>query len=252
MSDMKFPHLTRAPILEAVVEIRVATKLPVEVQRIAAVRDRLRGAFPTVRPVHHFRSTFSIGEDGKAQQASDSEEAGFRLESADKMFVSIVRADSIMVSRQKPYTNWGDLLAMLRVVWREFCAEVTPTSVRRLGVRYINLIELGRDEESLRRTLTAGPSIPPAMPQQLVSFATRVVVPMPALNCVTAVVQELNPAAGPGPSGGAIIRLDVDAFSEDTIDAAWDTLAKRLEDLRTAKNTAFFGSLDRSVTEALA
>ena len=91
--------------------------------------------------------------------------------------------------------------------------------------------------------LTAGPKIPPDLPQNLTQFVTRVVLPMQTEGIVLTVLQSLQPAAADGSLGPAHVVLDIDAACEQTIAPDSTQMWERLEALRDAKNMAFFGSL---------
>lgn len=100
--------------------------------------------------------------------------------------------------------------------------------------------------------LCAGPKIPEALPQTLRDFFTRVVVPVPSSRSVLAIAQALeNSLISAEGKPILIIVLDIDAFNEGNWLADDPTFWDTLEELRVAKNLAFFGSLTAAALERL-
>ena len=112
----------------------------------------------------------------------------------------------------------------------------------RIGVRFINKIILGTGPVDLDDLLVAGPKIPNGLPQSFIQFSSNVVVPMSDQRAAVSISQasEIVPS---GPGMGFNVILDIDAFSEEPHDTNDSGVWNRLEDLRTIKNMAFFGSI---------
>jgi uncharacterized protein (TIGR04255 family) len=121
----------------------------------------------------------------------------------------------------------------------------------RLGVRYINRVPLPDAENvDLDALLTAGPKIPPLLPQTLTQFVTRVIFPLPDEGIVLTVLQSLEPAPGDVVGRRAHVVLDIDAACEQTMSPNAIEMWGRLDSLRDAKNMAFFGSLTEPTWKA--
>lgn len=250
MTAQAFPHLRNAPIFEAVVELRVSGVPADGAERgFEELSSALAPNFPRSDPIKfvdsHFK--FSVEDGGESEARIDRGVFGVQLVSDDKKFVVHAKKDGLVVSRRAPYTTWDDLLGWARVVWPLYLHHLAPTAIGRIGVRYINHIALPPLTDS-DHIFTAGPKIPPALPQSFVDFSTRVVVAMPEYDAAVAIVQGvgLPPPAG-GPNGTA--TLDIDAFTvggpfkPDALDHLWE----RMEHLHVVKNIAFFSALHEKV-----
>lgn len=116
--------------------------------------------------------------------------------------------------------------------------------VQRLAVRYINVINLppGVDFDLY---LTAGPRVPPEVPQALSGFLHRVVIPI-AIDGTTAIVtQVLEP-----PKEGLIpVVLDIDVFIMARYGAKSQEIWTTLDGLRKVKNDIFFSSVTEKALE---
>jgi len=242
----QFPHLSKAPVLEATIEIRVATANAVDVSVFDAAVRELKDELPVQQQIQHLSSTLAFGPDGKAEHQTSATPAGVRLDSKDQVRVIQMRPDLIAVSRVREYSRWSDLVELTERAWKLYAKAVAPTAVTRLGVRYINRILL-EDDKDLDQVLTAGPRIPPALPQSIAGFNSRIIVPMQ--DCAVLISQASETASGSDGSVRPALMLDIDAFTESA-PVNWDAIAGKLEGLRYAKNLAFFGSLHPQALEA--
>jgi uncharacterized protein (TIGR04255 family) len=241
------PHLTKAPVVEAVVEVRVRLSRPVVQADFDAFRSRLKDQFPKAQNIRFVASHLQFDSDDEVKNDVSTGLIGVRLDDEDGRWVVQAKSDGLAVSRLPPYESWNGLIAQFRDLWPVYVEIFEPSTVLRLGVRYINRLPLPDTETvDLDAVLTAGPKIPPTLPQNLTQFVTRVVFPLPADGIVLTVLQALEPA--PGDVGGrrAHVVLDIDAACEHALSPTSPEIWGRLDSLRGAKNMAFFGSLTES------
>lgn len=247
-ADQGHPHLSKAPIVEASIEIRCTLSKPVGPEGFDRIRDALADRYPAHSPIHFLAPHFHIESETEVRTETAFSRIGVRLESADKKLVAQAHLDRLVVSQLEPYESWERLIAEMGDLWRRYCDVFAPVSVMRLGVRYINRIPLpfvdGRVD--LDTVFTAGPKIPAALPQTLDQYMTRITVPFEQQLAMLAIVQTLEP---PGIGAPKAAMLDLDAFSVTEMTPAGDEIWRQLELLRRVKNDAFFGSLHREIWE---
>lgn len=238
MAEAKHPHLSKAPIAEAVVEIKVSGK-PASSEAFERFADALRDGYP--KKLKMEEQTFALRDGGAS--ASPASRVGTRVTSTDDKDVVIGSIRSFVVSRLAPYESWDVLVGKVKAAWPVYREHFGPDRVIRAGVRCINRIDLGAEAVDLDKVFTAGPKIPPDLPQGLGEYRTRVVVPMGEAGSVVAVVQALDP-------GSNQVVLDIDAFGQMDADPADDAMVfERLELLHHLRNRAFFASLHRPIWE---
>lgn len=241
-----YPKLTQAPIAEAVVEIRVRMSGLVVPERYAAFKERLKAKFPKAQNIQFVSARLHFDFEDEAQSKKDLEQTlvGVRLDSEDGQWVVQAKNDGLTISRLPPYESWDALLAMVEGMWPEYVEVFKPEAVVRLGVRYINRIELpNQDCVDLDSILTVGPRIPPTLPQGLQQFLTRVVLPVEDKGIVLVISQTLQPKS-PGPQAPpGHVLLDIDASCEESLAVNSPEVWAKLEALRKVKNMAFFGSV---------
>jgi uncharacterized protein (TIGR04255 family) len=236
----KYPHLSKAPIAEAVVELRIAGQ-PASTEAFDGFASALRSGYPKNEKLQQAAAKFQLGESVVRAEVPVSR-IGVRLASDDDKDIVIGSVRSFVVSRLKPYQSWEALVEKVVSAWPTYRAFFAPSKVIRAGVRCINRIDLGEEAVDLDSVFTAGPKIPPDLPQGLGQYSTRVVVPCE--NGVgVSIAQVLEP-----PSGDVI--LDIDAFSELDADPSDEVALRRhLEALHDLRNRAFFASLQKHVWE---
>ena len=237
----KHPHLSKAPIAEAVVELRISGQ-PASSEAFDKFVSALQGAYPKHEKLHEVEARLHLGESVMRAEAPISR-VGVRLASADDRDVVIGSVRSLVVSRLTPYQSWEVLMEKVASVWPLYRACFGPSRVIRAGVRCINRLTLDEGVTDLDSIFTAGPKIPPGLPQSLAQYSTRLVIPCED-GVGVSIVQALEP-----PSPGVV--LDIDAFiSELDVDPLDEAVLWRdLEVLHDLRNRAFFASLQKNIWE---
>ena len=239
-----FPHLTKAPIAEAVIEIRVRMSRPVRPDCFAAFSARLKDQFPKAQNIRFLASHLQFDSEEQVKSDVSNSLFGVRLDDTAGKWVVQGKSDGLAVSRLQPYESWDKLIVAVRDVWPVYVEIFQPEAVLRLGVRYINRVPLPMSESlDLDLVLTGAPKIPPALPQGLTQFVTRVVLPIAAHGVVLTIVQALEPSGTDSAGVGGHVVLDIDAACEQSFSPDGPEMWEKLGALREAKNVAFFGSL---------
>lgn len=246
-----YSKLSKAPIVEAVVELKVRLTGSVDLTRLGAFRQELSERFPFSRDMQVFQARLNLDPEKGPQQSFEAGTLGVRLESEDKRWVIQARGDGVAISRLAQYDRWESLREQAEVVWPAYVRALEPAAVVRLGVRYINRIELSADTIDFDKVLTKGPTIPNDLPQALTEFYSRIVIPMSDERATLVIVQSFDPAP-PIPSGSLPgVVLDIDAFSEEPHEVGSAEIWGTLDRLRQVKNKAFFNSLTADTLESL-
>lgn len=237
-------RLTHAPIVEAVIDIRLAPGAPVSTTDLAAARSQLGGDYTSAVPMRSVEATFSADDQEITQRKS---EVGVLFRSEDQKRVVQFRANGFAFNRLEPYTDWPTVFGEACRLWQIYYSLRPGVRVARLAVRYINRMT-PREGESLSDYLTNPPALPPEVPQQLREYLSRVVVQDADRGLSAVLVQALEP----GPDRGtAAVLLDVDAFSElqlplEPADPEIVNIFSRLRDL---KNQIFYACITEAAAE---
>lgn len=231
-------HLAHAPIREAIIDIGVVP--PVGFDDLRKFAESLRKDFPKIDAMKERAFGFEIREDAFTTSTVDRGFQGIRLRSKDERHVLQARLGGFTFSRLPPYETWESLSATTKPLWDSYCAVANPQTVRRLGLRYVNVIELPLHPAlNFEEYFTASPSVPNELPQQIGSYFSRTLVVDSARKLAAFLTQSFEPTAGET----APIILDIDTFAECTHipngNEMWDLFGK----LRDFKNEIFFSSI---------
>lgn len=238
-------HLSRAPIAEAVIELRVRPSSDTTLQSLEPLSERLRASFPVVQRIESIAAKFGL-KDGKPLPTDTTyEQLGILLKTADQQDVVQIRTDGFAVSRLPPYTSWEKVLPRALELWTQYCDVARPERVNRLGVRYVNRLRLPMPVD-LSAHLTSPPTIPEMLPQVLRGYLTRMVLHDPETGNSVTVTQATEPSTD---SEHLIVLLDIDALREVDLDPSSQEVGSMLESLRQQKNRAFFGSVTEQTAE---
>ena len=235
-----WPHLPKAPITEALIDIRVRLPADTSIGTLAAFRDAIRNDYPTCRERRRWRGKLHASDKGTLTVEADSEEPdGYLLTSADGRQVVQARLDGFTFSRLKPYQDWERLLDTARSLWAPYRQVVQPTLITRIALRYINRMELPLPLDFKEWILTQ-PEVAPTLPQGLSGFFVRLNIPFEDPEGFVNLTQAVEPGEY---SQHVPLIFDIDAFLPGRFDPDDDSMWDRFGDLQTIKNTVFFGSI---------
>ncbi len=233
------PSLSKAPIVEGLIDLRVERSSRASVDAFVALAENFAAEFPSRKQRSRFMAQIHFGP-GAAPASSKEEADGVVLRSVDEKWVVQLHLDGLTVSRLQPYGSWADLLAKSTEWWGRYRDVAQPDKVIRIATRFINRIPLPPGEPFDRTFLTMF-TLGPTLPQAVTGYLQRVVIPFEADAAVAVLTQSLE-----GDAAECILDIDVSAerpngFREDE---TW----QKIDVLRRLKNQLFFGSL---TTEAL-
>jgi uncharacterized protein (TIGR04255 family) len=221
----------RDPITEAVIEIR--TKAVLDSGDLERLASRFSRKFPA-SPQKTFDWTVEIGE---VAPKADQKLTGYRLYSADGSRILVLGLHSIGTAKAAPYEGWDNLIQEARSNWDIWLKIVGWTPVTRIGVRFVNRIDipiLGLIE--LDDYITFQPTLPPVLDKGIRHFAMNASVPLGKdnLNLV------LNAGSTPSPIiGRQSLILDLDVSRALDLPGNDTDLWASIESMRDRKNEVF-------------
>ena len=242
-----FPHLSKAPIIEAVIDFRAALAPTFNVEKLQEAHAIIRQDYPQLKVQRSWMGQMMQTAGKPPEQAiRDLGVTGYAFSSADGKYVAQFRRDGFSFSRLAPYTSWEDVFSRAATLWKAFCEFAQPIEVTRIAVRTINRILLPIPVTDLSKYLTAPPSVAPGTPNELLDFLTQVFVIDRATNIVSNIIQTVE--QGPRETYVPII-LDTDVYLERPFQPADAALLKQFKALRHMKNLIFFRSLVPQIIE---
>jgi uncharacterized protein (TIGR04255 family) len=242
--------LRRSPVTEAVIDVRVIRDNPIAPESFLGSYDAIKSDYPGRHERLAVEGGFTIqnrkGECFTAVQSS-SKVDGFVFKSADGKQIVQMRLDGFSFHRLKPYQHWVPFRDEARRLWRLYQPYMTGAKVVRLALRYINRIEIPLPFKDFREYILTTPEIAPGVPQNLVEFIMRIVIPRPDGNAFAIVTETHQPIQGTK----LPLIFDVETFQAGIWEPAEESIWDSLESLREFKNDIFFKSITDKTKEML-
>ena len=239
-----YPILKKAPITEALIDIRVKLPSDFDVKNINAIYESIKNQYPGT----HEQKISEVKFEPKAKdivKSSKPEINGYRYVSSDKKQIVQARLDGFTFSRLHPYINWEELRDEAYRLWQLYKDITSPESITRVAVRYINNLNIPMPIRDFSDYLTAPPTVPEGLPQGVTSFLTRIVIHEPSSGANAIITQVLEQIV----TDKAPIILDIDVFRLQPKGVEEKDAWEIIENLRHFKNRIFFKSITKNLRE---
>jgi uncharacterized protein (TIGR04255 family) len=236
------PSYPRAPIIEAVIQLRVATDVVTRLRE--KVAKKLGGAYPHSQPWHEIEVVLD-NTGGQVGVSRNSE--GFRLANDDQTEVLIINNRGITAARLAPYNGWPALRSRAEIAWQAW-RDLTPGhAIERLGIRMINRIDIPTKPDpvwQLEEYLRLYPVLPTLTHAPMNNYMVQVSIPtFEPLWSATLTSTILQPPPMPGYNS---VLLDIDVSRTIDIPRNDAQLWPVIDHARTIKNDLF----ERCITDA--
>ena len=243
--DESFPHLPRAPIVEAVIDIRARPAAALEEAGLKAQLEAKLSGYQYLDSMRHVQIQHEVSLKGGVPASPIIRELdwkGLRFQSGDKKHIAQFNRDGFVFSRLEPYESWKQLFDDGMRLWRMYVELAQPVEIHRIGLRYINRIQLPPDELRFDDYLEAAPMPPKGMDVPFHGFLHQDTLAVPDYPYAINVIRTIQPPLAPDIHGLSLI-LDIDAFTTQGFELDEALLEQRLLEMRCLKNKVFFGSV---------
>lgn len=237
----------KAPLTEALVDIRVQLPDTVTLETLETLHDRIQRDYPKKNARRKWQGQVQFKENGEPIATSkDLGVDGYFFTSEDHKQVVQFRLDGFTFSRLRPYQQWSHLRDEAKRLWEVYNLQVSPIAVERLAVRYINSIEIPSKKFDLEDYFTTPPDIPEGLACLMEQFFSRMLIHFPEKGTKAFVTQTISETSDPLVTP---IILDIDAFVESSFKPNSEAIWSALETLRDLKNQIFFSSVTEKAKE---
>lgn len=243
MVDTPIKTYPRAPITEAVIELRMQSEVDMKEQE--KIIHRLKKDYPHMKPLNEIKFNVNAPQTGGGAPPTGggvtvrTQWQGFRLTSDDQTKIVIVMPLSVVSARLAPYQGWDDFFNQARAVWRAWKHSIKYSPVARIGVRYINRIDIptsGRQHIRLEDYLTFYPKSPEGDELPIYSYFIQVMLPTHNSLWTSSITSALLPS--PLLEHTSLL-LDIDVFRTKEIPVKDDDLWTVIGEARDIKNFIF-------------
>jgi uncharacterized protein (TIGR04255 family) len=231
-------HYSKAPVIEAVIDIQTSFSSELPIARLADLADSLKDKFPICTKMTSIQMKVDANEEEDGKISSTQDELGLRLADTVNSRIVQIRKIGFAYSHLPPYSDWRHFSKEARDYWELFAEHCKPEKVTRCAVRYINRIDIGESPVEIDDYLNLYPHIPQEIPQKITGMHLQLQMPQEDLGSIAIINEAIVQPAIPG---GLSVIVDIDLFKilsiRPTSEEVWDIL----EQLRIRKNELFEG-----------
>lgn len=245
-TDEKFPHFASAPIVEAVIDLRAQ---PTEVFDESAARAFLESRteeYQFLDSQQELNHQIKIEPGSPPQQTVTNTWKGARFRGSDGKNTVHFNRDGFVFSRQAPYQHWAAFSGEAMQLWRIFQDMAKPEAINRIGLRFINRIELPLGDGDFERFIDPTPQPPRGMDLPFYGFLHQETFAIPNYPYAVNLIRTIQPPQG---SGGIAIIIDIDVFTLQVGVFTESRIVQMLEEMHWLKNKVFFGSVTDAALE---
>lgn len=235
---MKNVSFSNPPITEALLDIRTKKDNSLDIASLEKSYDELKTRFPEKQIKTHFEAGMKVVKNELSGMHFDTQPIGLLYKAADNSEVVQLRNDGFTYNKLKPYNGWESFISSAKNLWETYKKYADPKICTRIGLRYINLIEIPMPISNFKEYFLTVPEIAEGIPQGLAEMFMRVAIPDTNTENVAIITEnidkkKLSPTCFP-------LIFDVDVYQEvslsiDNEQALW----KIVEEQREFKNKIF-------------
>lgn len=240
-----FPN---APITEAVLEFQLRLEGDPHLGRLALVQDGILSKYPQRRDTRIVSGGIQLPAGSLTPLASaEAKQTGYQFISADGRQLIQARMNAYGFSRLNPYQSWKSFRREAAELWDHFKKIARPERITRIGLRYINRIEIPLPIDDFGDYVLTKLDIAPGLPSAVSAMAIHAVV----RDSTSGAGVIINEAIDQSTTSSTHLPLifDIDAFKEVDLDPDSVELWKDVGTLRKLKDEFFFKSFTDKAKE---
>ena len=228
-------HYNRAPIAEAVIDLRVEWPADAPADVFERVAEQLKARLPKSTPVRAVEMGFHQAAGQEPSFVTGAQVVGQRLDSASGDRVLQIQRAGFSYSHLPPYSDWDTFSAEAGKLWQAYVDAAGIKTVIRAAVRVINKIVLPGSLQDFPKYTNLHPQIPAGM----LSAPDAYFLQLQSAGAVEGSRVILNSGRTRLPDDKWEFLLDFDLFTDCAIDARSKEIWTLLKGLSDAKNDLF-------------
>jgi len=165
------------PVVEALCEFQFISEQPWDLTLPGLIYEKIKDEFPDKQQQVGINVQFRPTEKGLEHKVEPTPPR-VQFHKKDKSALIQVGPDLLAVNQLKPYSTWEEFKAMILKGFQIYKEVARPKGFKRIGLRYINIVEFDKAPVELKDYFQFYPFIPEVLQQLLYdSFLNRVEFP---------------------------------------------------------------------------
>lgn len=238
------------PAVEALIDIRVTLPPETTLEKLSVFYDKVKDRFPRKENRLLWQSQFQVVL-GKPPEITPPVRGpdGFLFHAADNSKIVQARLDGFTFNKLKPYQNWNSFKNEAKELWALYVKAAKPLKIQRLGLRYINSIELPFPFKELKDYILTGPEIAPEVSYPIMNYVMQIVLQNAEIGARAIVNQNIQPVINKNGIEVLPLIFDIDVMKGVNSNLNDDHIWAIFENLRNFKNEIFIKSLTEKAKE---
>ena len=236
----------RAPIVEALIDIRAKLPPEISIGGLKEIHNNVREIFPIIEEKRFIKTDFKLGKDEPEIEASEKGVEGFFFRSNTEKKLFQFRLNGFTFNKLAPYENWKTFSEEGRYLWERFKEIARPVAVERIALRYINRILVPLPFKDFNEYILTTPQIAPGLPQSVSHFFLRLIINSPDSRFTATMTETIEK---PTKDNRLPIILDIDVYRGTPYSINSEEIWHDFERIRDFKNDIFFNSISEKTKE---
>ena len=164
------------PVVEALCEFQFIPAQPWDMTIPGLIYEKIRKNFPEKKQQSGVGIQFHPTAKG-IEQKIEPAPSKVQFFKKDKTALIQISPHLLVVNQLKPYPVWEEFKKMILDNFHTYKEIAQPNAFKRIGLRYVNVLEFNKTKIELKDYFNYYPFIPKSLPQTHESFLTRVEFP---------------------------------------------------------------------------
>src|ERR1700733_7895332 len=196
MSWLKDRHYDKAPIKEAIIDIQIENSSSLSLANLEKVEIPPPRGYAERQKVMINRLRGQL-EGGILTATAKQDQMGYAFVGGEGKHVVQFRVNGFTFSRLAPYQTWEQLRNEANVLWKSYRQIVGVLPVVRVGLRYVNQLDLPLPIRDFRDFIRIYPEISADLNQQLAGFFLQVQIPQEDIGAMLILNEAIVPPSAP-------------------------------------------------------
>lgn len=222
-----------APIVEAVFDVNVSNTIIVN----PSTFDQYAKTELKEYPISNKRQNINVRIDdsrGRGQIGKTTNLLGYIFSNIQGNRKVQFRLDGFSFNMLRPYSNWDDFSTSAFSNLQKYLDLAKPHAITRIGLRYINRIDLPFENQEFENFIKYLPPVPAGLPKKFEKYFLQMQVPAEDGKSKAVISQTFEQDR----NGRVPFIIDIDVFQDERLKV--DTpLTERFNSLRILKNRIF-------------
>ena len=247
MSWLKDRHYDKAPIREAIIDIQIENSSSLTLANLEKVGILLPQGYAERHRVMMGQLRGQL-EAGVFTATASQDPMGYAFVGGEGKHVLQCKVNGFTFSRLAPYQTWEQFRGEAKKLWASYRQIVGALPVVRVGLRYVNQLDLPVPMRDFGDYIRSYPEISSDLPQLVAGFFMQVQIPQEDLGAMLVLNEAIVPPSVPDVVS---VVLDIDVFKQGLKLESDDDVWNIMDTLRLRKNLIFEGCITNNTRELI-